>query len=75
MDTVQKFEQVLTANVIYLFGYPASIGLQQAPQIDYNAPLLRRGIISGVNSSKSDDCFGCYDISQQQRRPGIGGHS
>jgi hypothetical protein len=51
MDTVRKFDQVLTANEIYVFGYPASIGLQQAPQIDYNAPLLRKGIVSGLNSA------------------------
>ncbi len=32
-----------------VFGYPSSIGLKNAPQIDYNRPLLRKGILAGTN--------------------------
>jgi len=40
----KKLDEVLTANDVYVLGYPSSIGLQQVPQIDYNTPLVRKGI-------------------------------
>jgi len=49
---IKTFNDVLTANDIYLFGYPGSIGIEQMPQLDYNRPLLRRGIIAGKNETK-----------------------
>ena len=33
-------------------GYPSSIGLKQTPQIDYNKPLLRNGIVAGKNKDR-----------------------
>jgi hypothetical protein len=59
LDTVEKFDQVLTPNDIYVLGYPASIGLQQAPQIDYNSPLLRKGIVAGTNSANKTIVLDC----------------
>jgi hypothetical protein len=59
LDTVEKFDQVLTANDIYVLGYPASIGLQQAPQIDYNTPLIRKGIIAGTNNLNKTIVLDC----------------
>ncbi len=44
---------------IYVFGYPSSIGLQQAPQIDYNSPLIRRGIIAGLHDATSTIVLDC----------------
>ncbi len=58
-DVVGKFDDVLTANDIYVLGYPTSIGLQQAPQINYSAPLLRRGIIAGINSNNKTVVLDC----------------
>ena len=43
------YEEVLISNEAYIFGYPGSIGLKQMPQIDYELPLLRRGVIAGKN--------------------------
>lgn len=46
---VRKFDSVQVGNESYIFGYPSSIGLKQMPQIDYDRPLLRKGIIAGKN--------------------------
>lgn len=59
LDGVEKFDQVLTPNDIYVLGYPASIGIQQAPQIDYSAPLLRKGIVAGTNSANKTIVLDC----------------
>ena len=46
---VRKFNDVKIGNESYIFGYPSSIGIKQMPQIDYERPLLRKGIIAGKN--------------------------
>jgi hypothetical protein len=48
-DTIKKIDEVLTANEIYVFGYPTSIGIRENPQIDYQKPLIRKGIVAGTN--------------------------
>jgi hypothetical protein len=52
LENVKKLNQVLTANDVYILGYPASVGIQQQPQIDYGSPLLRKGIVAGINKVK-----------------------
>lgn len=59
ITTIEKFEEVLTANDVYVIGYPSSIGIQQTPQIDYSAPLLRKGIVAGVNESNKTIVLDC----------------
>ncbi|MFC1592663.1 serine protease [Candidatus Omnitrophota bacterium] len=49
---MKKFDEVLIGNNVYIFGYPTSLGIKQLPQIDYKRPLLRKGIIAGVNKKK-----------------------
>jgi hypothetical protein len=51
IGSLKKFDEVFIANDVYVLGYPSSIGLQQLPQIDYDRPLLRRGIVAGTNNS------------------------
>jgi len=48
-SSVKKFEDVFEANEVYIFGYPTSLGIEQIKQIDYERPLLRKGIIAGRN--------------------------
>ncbi|XSC43201.1 S1 family peptidase [Bradyrhizobium sp. RDT10] len=48
-DTAKKFDRVQISNDVYVFGYPNSIGLQQIPQIDQTRPLIRKGIVAGLN--------------------------
>ena len=46
---IKKISDVLIANDVFVFGYPSSIGMKQIPQIDYNRPLLRKGIVAGIS--------------------------
>lgn len=57
--SVLRFADVLVGNEIYLFGYPVSIGLPHVPQLDYDRPLLRRGVVAGRNSSRGAIIIDC----------------
>ena len=59
LDTVKKFENVLTANTIYVFGYPTSLGIKELPQIDPLRPLLRLGIVAGTNPAHKTIILDC----------------
>jgi hypothetical protein len=48
-DAVKRYADVLVANDVVVFGYPTSIGLKATPQLDLSRPLLRKGIIAGLN--------------------------
>ncbi|MFH1957725.1 MAG: trypsin-like peptidase domain-containing protein [bacterium] len=61
-----RYDDVGISNEVYLFGYPRSIGLKQIPQIDYDMPLLRRGIVAGKNEATQTivvDCPAYYGNS------------
>ena len=49
ISNLKKFDKVLVANEVIIFGYPSSIGIKNIPQIEYNRPLLRKGIVAGIN--------------------------
>jgi hypothetical protein len=49
VSSVHRFAEVLVGNDVYIFGYPESIGVSGIPQIDYERPLLRKGIVAGLN--------------------------
>jgi hypothetical protein len=51
LNQVLRYAEVLIANEVIVFGYPASIGMRQVPQIDFTRPLLRRGIVAGTNDT------------------------
>jgi hypothetical protein len=51
-DQTKLFKDVPIGNDIYTFGYPSSIGLQGAPQIDQARPLVRRGIVAGKDPNR-----------------------
>lgn len=59
IDVVKRFDDVLTANTIYVFGYPTSLGIREVPQIDPLRPLLRFGIIAGTNPSRKTIILDC----------------
>jgi len=58
-DTIKLFKDVLTANTIYVFGYPTSIGMKEVPQIDPLRPLLRFGIVAGTNPERKTIILDC----------------
>lgn len=45
--STKKFDEVLIANEVYIFGYPVGLGFKKSPQFNYSKPLLRRGIVAG----------------------------
>ena len=59
LDTVKRFNEVLTANTVYVFGYPTSLGIKEIPQIDPLRPLLRFGIIAGTNPARKSIILDC----------------
>ncbi len=46
-DSTKLFDDVLTGNAVFVFGYPTS--LSTSPHLDIRKPLLRKGIIAGKN--------------------------
>jgi hypothetical protein len=57
--SVKPFKDVLTANTIYVFGYPTSLGMKEIPQIDPLRPLLRFGIVAGTNPDRKTIILDC----------------
>jgi hypothetical protein len=56
---VRRFDKVLTANTIYMFGYPTSLSIKGDPQIDPLRPLLRFGIVAGTNPARKTIILDC----------------
>ncbi len=56
---VKRFQDVLVANTAVVFGYPRSLGLKSVPQLDYERPLLRSGIIAGKNVTQQTIIIDC----------------
>jgi len=55
----KKFNDVLIANEVIVFGYPRSIGIKKIPQIEYDKPLLRKGIVAGKNNKVKTIVIDC----------------
>lgn len=58
-SNVKKYDDVLVANDVIVFGYPTSLGLRSSPQLDPQRPLLRRGIVAGVNPATKSLVIDC----------------
>jgi hypothetical protein len=56
---VKKLDVSFVGGDIFLFGFPASIGVAGAPQIDSALPLMRKGIIAGINPSRGTIVLDC----------------
>jgi S1-C subfamily serine protease len=59
LENVKRFDEVWTANTIYMFGYPTSLSIKGDPQIDPIRPLLRFGIIAGTNPARKTIILDC----------------
>jgi len=59
ITNLRMFDDVLTGNDIYLFGYPVSVGIKQIPQIEHDRPLLRKGVVAGKNRKKRTLILDC----------------
>ncbi|PWN71351.1 hypothetical protein C1631_001640 [Chryseobacterium phosphatilyticum] len=58
-NAVALFNEVLISNDIILYGYPSSLGLQGRPQFNYSKPLLRKGIVAGLNKPTKTIVLDC----------------
>lgn len=58
-SNIKRFDEVLTANEVFTFGFPTSIGVKNIPQIDYLRPLLRKGIVAGKNKKAQTIIIDC----------------
>jgi hypothetical protein len=53
----KKYEEIFISNDVIIFGYPASLG--SGSEIDYNRPLLRKGIVAGKNLNNRTVILDC----------------
>lgn len=58
-NSVKLLSDVLISNDVFLYGYPTSLGLQSAPQFNYDQPLLRKGIIANIYRDKGTIILDC----------------
>ncbi len=54
-NLLKKFDDVIIGGDAIIFGYPVTIGLKGYPQIDYFRPLMRKGLIAGVNATNRNN--------------------
>lgn len=58
-DHIKLYKDVLLGNDVFIFGYPNSLGIKDQPQIDYKSPLLRKGVIAGINDNRQAIILDC----------------
>jgi hypothetical protein len=49
MEGSRRFDDVEITNDIFILGYPVSLSTAEMKQIDYDFPLVRKGIVAGKN--------------------------
>lgn len=59
MNTVKQYDEILVGNEVIVFGYPTSLGLKHMPQFDYERPLLRSGLVAGLNRQQQTMVLDC----------------
>lgn len=58
LSQVKKYSDVIISNDIYILGYPSS--LNTTTQLDLTKPLLRKGIVAGLNESTKKIVLDCF---------------
>jgi len=58
-EVIKRYADVAVGNDVFIFGYPTSLGIENYPQIDYERPLLRKGVIAGKNNKKRTIILDC----------------
>lgn len=59
IEVTRGISEIRIANDVYLMGYPTSLGLQRNSYFDYSKPLIRKGIIAGINSEQNTFTIDC----------------
>ena len=58
-EATRNLNEIGIANDVYLMGYPTSLGLTQSRYFDITKPLIRKGIISGINTNEGTFIIDC----------------
>lgn len=58
-NNIWKFENVIVSSDVYLYGYPTSLDLYKEISFDMNTPLIRKGIVSGLNNKDKRIIMDC----------------
>ena len=53
------YDSIAIPDDCFILGYPKAIGIENFPQIDFNKPLLRKGIIAGKNEKNRTIILDC----------------
>lgn len=59
MIASRRFADVEVTNEVFVLGYPISLSTPQMRQIDYDAPLVRKGIVAGKNNQTQNIILDC----------------
>ncbi|NBA86059.1 hypothetical protein GVN16_09820 [Emticicia sp. CRIBPO] len=59
VEATRNLSEIGIANDVYLMGYPTSLGLTQSKYFDITKPLIRKGIISGINTNEETFIIDC----------------
>jgi V8-like Glu-specific endopeptidase len=60
LSGLKKIDEVLIPNAIYIIGYPRSLDNPQFhPKIEFDRPLVRRGIVAGINNTTKSIILDC----------------
>lgn len=65
-ESIQLLEDIKIANDVFLVGFPTSLIFQNSKHFDPGKPLLRKGIVAGINSLDNTfiiDCSAYYGNS------------
>lgn len=57
--SLKTFSESFVSNDVFVFGYPAAIGLPKIPQIEYEKPLIIKGNIAGKNTTNRTLIIAC----------------
>lgn len=58
-DSLKKFQDILVSNEVFILGYPSSLGNPYQSQIEPRKPLLRKGIVAGLNTTNETIILDC----------------
>jgi hypothetical protein len=59
IEATRSLGEIGIANEVYLMGYPTSLGLTESKYFDVSKPLIRKGIVSGVNIKEQTFIIDC----------------
>lgn len=59
MSDARNFKEAEITNEVFVLGYPVSLSSSEMKQIDYDSPLVRKGIIAGKNYKNKTIILDC----------------